>query len=192
MRAAGAICQRPCSRPPSSAAKQAAESKRGKHNQSIDPSRPTSAAVWQSPISAYCSMGRGIERSDQRLPDREQECRQATRTPIGRRWIRGREFCPARILPRKGASGPHLAPMPLDRLVRVGRIVRIVLEPARVRYSGLLALLEGLLFVCVGMLDRVTGSVLARRDDGFTHGACSSKCRGLQVSMLVSVVTSLR
>jgi hypothetical protein len=37
---------------PSSAAKQAAESKRGQHSQSIEPLRPTSAAVWQSPIRA--------------------------------------------------------------------------------------------------------------------------------------------
>ena len=37
---------------PSSAAKQASESKRGMHNQSIEPSRPTSAALWQSPITA--------------------------------------------------------------------------------------------------------------------------------------------
>ena len=41
---AGASCQRPFSGVPSSAAKQAPESKRGRHNQSIDPSRPTSAA----------------------------------------------------------------------------------------------------------------------------------------------------
>jgi hypothetical protein len=38
--------------PPSSAAKHAPESKRGTHIQSIDPSRPTSAAVTVSPISA--------------------------------------------------------------------------------------------------------------------------------------------
>ena len=37
---------------PSSAAKQAPESNRGQHSQSIEPSRPTSAAVSQSPISA--------------------------------------------------------------------------------------------------------------------------------------------
>ena len=37
---------------PSSAAKHAPESNRGKHSQSIEPSRPTSAAVWQSPIRA--------------------------------------------------------------------------------------------------------------------------------------------
>jgi hypothetical protein len=37
---------------PSSAAKHAAESKRGQHSQSIEPSKPTSAAEWQSPISA--------------------------------------------------------------------------------------------------------------------------------------------
>ena len=49
---AGASSQRPCSGPPSRAAKQAAESKRGQHSQSIEPSRPTSAAVSQSPISA--------------------------------------------------------------------------------------------------------------------------------------------
>jgi hypothetical protein len=48
----GASDQRPCSSPPSSAAKQAAESNRGKHNQSIDPSRRTSAAVSVSPINA--------------------------------------------------------------------------------------------------------------------------------------------
>jgi hypothetical protein len=33
-------------------AKQASESKRGQHSQSIEPSRPTRAAVLQSPISA--------------------------------------------------------------------------------------------------------------------------------------------
>ena len=37
---------------PSSAAKQAPESKRGQHSQSIEPSRQTSAAVSQSPMSA--------------------------------------------------------------------------------------------------------------------------------------------
>ena len=34
------------------AAKHAAESNRGKHSQSIEPSLPTNAAVWQSPMSA--------------------------------------------------------------------------------------------------------------------------------------------
>ncbi len=48
----GAICHRPWSGVPNSAAKQAAESKRGRHSQSIDPSFPTSAAVCMSPISA--------------------------------------------------------------------------------------------------------------------------------------------
>src|SRR5580693_1712650 len=79
----------------------------------------------------------------------------------------------SRILPRKGASAPQLPPVPLDRLVRIGRIVRIVLEPPRMRYGGLLAFLNGLLLVRIGVLDRVTGPVLARRDDGFTHGAYS-------------------
>ena len=37
---------------PSSAAKQAPESNRGQQSQSIDPSRDTSAAVSQSPMSA--------------------------------------------------------------------------------------------------------------------------------------------
>ena len=37
---------------PSRAAKQASESNRGQHSQSIEPSRPTSAAVSQSPIRA--------------------------------------------------------------------------------------------------------------------------------------------
>jgi hypothetical protein len=48
----GAICQRPWSDVPSNAAKQASESKRGQHSQSIDPFSPTSAAVSQSPMSA--------------------------------------------------------------------------------------------------------------------------------------------
>jgi hypothetical protein len=48
----GAMSQRPLSAVPSSAAKQAGESKRGQHSQSIQPSRPTKAAVRQSPISA--------------------------------------------------------------------------------------------------------------------------------------------
>ena len=48
---AGAISQRPCLEVPSNAAKQASESKAGQHSQSIDPSRPTRAAVSQSPIS---------------------------------------------------------------------------------------------------------------------------------------------
>jgi hypothetical protein len=37
---------------PRSAAKQASESKRGQQNQSIEPSRETSAAVRQSPMIA--------------------------------------------------------------------------------------------------------------------------------------------
>ena len=48
----GAISQRPLSDFPSRAAKHAAESKRGQHSQSMEPSRPTKAAVLQSPISA--------------------------------------------------------------------------------------------------------------------------------------------
>ena len=48
----GAMSQRPLSGVPSSAAKQAPESNRGRHSQSIDPSMPTSAAVWVSPMSA--------------------------------------------------------------------------------------------------------------------------------------------
>jgi hypothetical protein len=48
----GARSQRPWSSVPSRAAKQAGESKRGKQSQSIDPSMPTRAAVWQSPMSA--------------------------------------------------------------------------------------------------------------------------------------------
>jgi hypothetical protein len=44
--------QKPLSGVPSSAAKQAGESKRGQHSQSIEPLRPTSAAVRQSPTSA--------------------------------------------------------------------------------------------------------------------------------------------
>jgi len=46
------MTQRPCSAAPSSAAKQADASKRGRHSQSIEPSIPTNAAVSVSPISA--------------------------------------------------------------------------------------------------------------------------------------------
>jgi hypothetical protein len=48
----GATIQWPLWRFPSKAAKQASESNRGQHNQSIEPSRETSAAVSQSPINA--------------------------------------------------------------------------------------------------------------------------------------------
>jgi hypothetical protein len=47
---AGAISQRPCSSVPTSAAKQAPESKRGQQSQSIEPPRDTSADVSQSPM----------------------------------------------------------------------------------------------------------------------------------------------
>jgi hypothetical protein len=50
--AIGSISQRPCFDSPSNAAKHAGESKRGRQSQSIEPSRPTSAAEPQSPISA--------------------------------------------------------------------------------------------------------------------------------------------
>jgi hypothetical protein len=52
----GAISQRPFLCVPRSAAKQASESKAGQHSQSIEPLRPTSAAVSPSPISAYSSI----------------------------------------------------------------------------------------------------------------------------------------
>ena len=48
----GAICQRPFWLVPSSAAKHAPESIRGRHNQSIDPSLPTRAPVWLSLMNA--------------------------------------------------------------------------------------------------------------------------------------------
>ena len=48
---AGAICQRPCSGVPRSAAKQAGESNRGKHSQSIEPSEP--------------DQGRGVQIADE-------------------------------------------------------------------------------------------------------------------------------
>jgi hypothetical protein len=48
----GASSQRPCSAVPNNAAKQAAESNRGQHNQSIEPSRATSAMVSPSPMAA--------------------------------------------------------------------------------------------------------------------------------------------
>jgi hypothetical protein len=48
---AGAISQRPCLDVPKRAVKHASESKDGQHSQSIDPSRPTNAAVSQSPIN---------------------------------------------------------------------------------------------------------------------------------------------
>jgi hypothetical protein len=46
------MSHRPCSAVPRRAAKQADESKRGQHSQSIEPSRPTRAADLQSPINA--------------------------------------------------------------------------------------------------------------------------------------------
>ncbi len=49
---AGPIRQYPCSSVPSSPAKAAWESNRGRHSQSAVPSRQTSAAVCISPISA--------------------------------------------------------------------------------------------------------------------------------------------
>ena len=48
----GASSQRPFISSPRSRAKHAPESNRGQHSQSIEPSRPTRAAVWQSPIIA--------------------------------------------------------------------------------------------------------------------------------------------
>lgn len=48
----GAIRHRPWSAVPSNAAKQAPESNRGRHNQSIDPSRLTNATVCVSPMTA--------------------------------------------------------------------------------------------------------------------------------------------
>ncbi len=48
----GASVHVPFSSSPTSAAKHAAESKRGRHSQSIEPSRDTSAAVLVSPMSA--------------------------------------------------------------------------------------------------------------------------------------------
>ena len=49
---AGAICQYPYLSSPSSAAKQASESNRGRHIQSMEPSRLTSAADCRSPTRA--------------------------------------------------------------------------------------------------------------------------------------------
>jgi hypothetical protein len=46
------MSHRPLSTVPIRLAKHAAESNRGQHNQSIEPSQPTKAAVLQSPISA--------------------------------------------------------------------------------------------------------------------------------------------
>ena len=48
---AGASRQNPARSSPSRDAKQAGESNRGRHSQSIDPSQPTSAAVCVSPSS---------------------------------------------------------------------------------------------------------------------------------------------
>lgn len=48
----GAMSQWPLSTAPRRAAKQAAESKRGRHSQSMDPSRPTRPLVMRSPMSA--------------------------------------------------------------------------------------------------------------------------------------------
>src|SRR6185437_1041069 len=58
----GASSQRPCSGVPSSAAKHAAASKRGRQSQSMEPSTPTRAAVRMFPMMAYCSMFNGTWR----------------------------------------------------------------------------------------------------------------------------------
>ncbi len=50
--AAGAISQRPLLASPRIAEKHAAESKRGQHSQSMEPSLETKAAVSQSPMRA--------------------------------------------------------------------------------------------------------------------------------------------
>ncbi len=49
---AGPSRQYPWSAVPRRAAKQATESKRGRHSQSIDPFRPTRAAGWVTPMTA--------------------------------------------------------------------------------------------------------------------------------------------
>src|SRR5215468_9431253 len=59
--ALGAMLQWPLSGDPKRAAKQAAESNRGKHRQSIDPLRPTRAAVALLPMSAWSSISRAIK-----------------------------------------------------------------------------------------------------------------------------------
>src|SRR3990170_2111915 len=69
----GANSQRPWCSSPSTAPKVDGESNRGRHSQSMLPSLPTSAAVWQSPMSAYSSMRRAIRPSKQ-----NKVCRLAT------------------------------------------------------------------------------------------------------------------
>src|SRR5581483_10641437 len=54
----------PLSRVPSSAAKQAGDSTRGQHSQSIVPSLPTRATVSQLPTIAYSSRRMSIEIDD--------------------------------------------------------------------------------------------------------------------------------
>ena len=49
---AGAIFQNPWSSSPSSRAKHDGESKWGRHSQSMEPSMPTRAAEWRSPMTA--------------------------------------------------------------------------------------------------------------------------------------------
>jgi hypothetical protein len=72
------------------------------------------------------------------------------------------------VLLRTAPQGPALS---LDGLIRVGRIIRIVLEPTRARYARVLALLDRLPLVPIRVLHRVARAVLAGRNDGFvTHG----------------------
>jgi len=56
------MSHRPLSAVPSRAVKHAAESKRGQHNQSIEPSRLTNAAVLQSPIKSNDWFGKSARR----------------------------------------------------------------------------------------------------------------------------------
>ena len=60
---AGLSSHLPWSASPSSAPNTEPASKRGRQSQSIEPSSPTSAAVRQSPITAYSSIGLGMIRA---------------------------------------------------------------------------------------------------------------------------------
>src|ERR1700683_2634197 len=71
---------------------------------------------------------------------------------------------------RNCVLAPELAAVPLDRLIGVGRIIGVVFENARVGYGFLLTLLDRFALVFVGMLIRMTGSLLGRGDNrGFRH-----------------------
>src|SRR5262245_7279712 len=112
----GAMIQRPFADVPSSAAKQASESNRGHDSQSIEPLRPTSAALSQSPMMAYSSMRLGMISKD-KIDDRPDVAPSTLE-----RFAKARE--------RDAARDPALKPGPVGSCQSLRR--RLVVAPVGV------------------------------------------------------------